>query len=49
MFPLIKVIFAHHNIFNVDLSPFIQLAKVQQATDPDYVTGQINSRILELE
>ena len=49
MFRLIKVIFAHHNIFNVDLSLFIQLAKVQQATDPDYVTGQINSRILELE
>ena len=45
---------------NVNLSLFIQLAKVNnnkmnekrsqeyQSMDPEYVTGQINSRILEL-
>ena len=48
----------HRN--NVNLSLFIQLAKVNnnkmnekrsqeyQSMDPEYVTGQINSRILEL-
>ena len=47
----------HRN--NVNLSLFIQLAKVNnkmnekrsqeyQSMDPEYVTGQINSRILKL-
>ena len=47
----------HRN--NVNLSLFIQLAKVNnkmnekrsqeyQSMDPEYVTGQINSHILEL-
>ena len=48
----------HRN--NVDLSLFMQLAKVSnnkmnekrsheyQSMDPEYVTGQISSRILEL-